>query len=359
MNLYVPSLARWRAADATITTETTFPDGDAALLRLTLKAPKTFTLALRRPYWAGAGFSVKVNGMAVIKLPPAGTYVELRRTWKTGDTVTLDLPKTLRVEPLPDNSNRVALMWGPLALAGDLGPVRRRRSTDEDEDPIPPTSVPSFVAAGRPVDSWLKPVPGKPGRFRSEGVGRDRDVEFVPFYALHRRTYAVYWDLYTPAQWDLRASDIRAAQEKQRRLEAATLGFAQPGQMQAERDANYQGENAAPTQVNGRYGRRGTGWFSMDVTVDPGQPVTLIVTYAGDERANRTFDVLIDGVKLASQAVDRRSPEKNIGFFDVEYKVPAGLTTGKRKVTVRFQATGGNELAAVYLIRTVRTNAER
>ncbi len=360
VNLYVPSVARWRTLDAAITTETTFPDGDTALLRFTLRAPKEFTLALRRPYWAGSGFSVKVNGAPIVTLPPAGSYVEVNRTWKTGDTVSVVLPKTLREESLPDNPGRVALMWGPLVLAGDLGPAVRLRATDEDEeDQNPPVTVPALVAAGRPIASWLKPVAGRPGAFRSDGVGRDRDVDFVPFYALHRRTYAVYWDLFTPAQWTLRAADIIAAEAKRRRLEAATLGAAQPGQMQAERDANYQGENVTPAQARGRYGRRGAGWFSMDLVVDPSQPVTLVATYAGDERATRTFDILVDGAKLASQTLERRSPEKNIGFFDVEYKLPAGFTKGKQKITVRFQATGGNELAAVYGIRTVRTGERK
>ncbi len=359
VNLYVPSVARWRTLDATISTETTFPDGDVAALSVALKTPKRFTLALRRPYWAGAGFSVRVNGAPVATLPPAGTYVEVNRTWKTGDLVSLVLPKALRTEPLPDNPSRVALMWGPLVLAGDLGPVARRAAADDEESQGLPRSAPALVAAGRPLDSWIKPVPGRPGVFHTDGVGQDRDVDLVPFYELQRRTYAAYWDLYTPAQWAAHAAEVRAAEEKKRRLEAATLGFAQPGQMQAERDANYQGENVQPTQARGRFGRRGAGWFSMDLAVDPAQPVTLIVTYAGDERANRTFDVLVDGAKVASQVVERRSPEKNTGFFDVEYKLPAESTRGKQKITVRFQATGGNELAAVYWIRTVRTNAER
>jgi hypothetical protein len=359
VNLYVPSVARWRTLDATVTTETTFPEGDAATLTVTLKAPKRFTLALRRPYWAGAGFSVKVNGTPVATLPPPNTYVELNRTWKTGDVVTLVLPKALRAEPLPDNPSRVALMWGPLVLAGDLGPVARLSSSDDEESQGLPRSAPALVAAGRPLDSWIKPVPGKPGVFHTNGVGQDRDVDLVPFYALQRRTYAAYWDLYTPAQWAAHAAEVRAAEERKRRLEAATLGFAQPGQMQAERDANYQGENVSPTQARGRFGRRGTGWFSMDLAVDAAQTVTVVVTYAGDERASRTFDVLVDGAKLASQVVERRSPEKNTGFFDVEYKLPAESTRGKQKITVRFQATGGNELAAIYGIRTVRTNAEK
>ena len=69
---------------------------------------------------------MKVNGAAVKDLPTPDSYVEITRAWKKGDTVELVLPKTLRTEPLPDNPNRLAVMWGPLVLAGDLGAGNRR-----------------------------------------------------------------------------------------------------------------------------------------------------------------------------------------------------------------------------------------
>jgi hypothetical protein len=46
-------------------------------------------------------------------------------------------------------------------------------------------------------------------------------------------------------------------------------------------------------------------------------------------------------------------------FFDVEYPIPAELVKGKQKVTVRFQATQGNEIAAVFGVRMIRSDAER
>jgi hypothetical protein len=211
-----------------------------------------------------------------------------------------------------------------------------------------------FVSTGREPSTWLKPVADKPGGFRSEGVGRDRDVELTPFYLLHRRTYAVYWNLYTPAQWQQREAAVRAAQEKQRALEAATVAFAQPGQMQTERDFNQQGGTSMPIQLQGRYGRRATDWFSFDLPVDPSQPLVLVVTYNRDERANRAFDILLDGVKIGEQAIARRSPQEKEGFFDVEYPIPSGVVKGKQKVTVRFQGTGGAEPATVFGIRIVK-----
>jgi uncharacterized protein len=193
VNLYAPSTAEWKTKSAKIEMQTDFPEGENATLKIILNWRKKFTLALRRPSWAGEGFSVRVNGEPVKDLPPPGAYVELARTWKTGDTVQLTLPKQLHAEPLPDNPRRVAILWGPLVLAGDLGP--------ETRPSIAVADVPVFVAADEPVADWLKPVAGKPGSFRSDGVGRGSDVDFVPFYRLHRRTYALYWDLFTPQEW--------------------------------------------------------------------------------------------------------------------------------------------------------------
>ena len=76
----------------------------------------------RRPYWAGDGFSVRVNGQSLKDLSPADSYVKITRVWRQGDVVDLTLPKVLREEPLPDNPSRMAFMWGPLVLAGDPDP---------------------------------------------------------------------------------------------------------------------------------------------------------------------------------------------------------------------------------------------
>ena len=369
VNLYAPSTADWSAAGMRLSMETDFPEGESATLRLTVATPKELTIALRRPHWAGTNFSVSVNGKPVApellaapgsdgdgrrggptSAPKASWFIELKRTWNTGDTVAVSLPKTLRLEPLPDNPQRVAILWGPLVLAGDLGPEESQpRGTSQG-------AVPVFVGAERPVTDWLKPVPEKPGSFRTEGVGRDREVDFVPFYRLHRRTYAVYWDLFTPQQWDQRAAEFAAQRERQRKLEAATVGFAQPGEMQGERDANMQGEDTEPIRLQGRPGRRGAKWFSFDLPADPAHPMALVVTYNHDEWQERKFEVLVNGVRVGEQTIERRGPMR---FFDVEYGVPAETMKGKEKVTVKFQAGSGSEIGAVFGIRMIRADAER
>jgi len=354
VNLYAPSTAEWAAAGVKLEMKTDSPEGQSASLKFTQKSPKKFTLALRRPYWAGEGFSVKVNGKAVKNLPKPDSYVELNRTWKNGDTVDLVLPKTLRKEPLPDNPNRFAVMWGPLVLAGDLGPEQqRRRGGPGAEQP----AVPVFVSDEQPLDKWLKPVADKPGTFRTQDLGLTQPVEFVPFYRLPRRRYAIYWDKYTPQEWQKRLEARAAEQEKQKKLEAATLAFVQPGQTQAERDFNPQGEDTSPFQLQGRSGRRGTKWFSFDLPVDSAHSMTLVVTYSNDARQRRTFDILVEGRKIGEQTVERRTPEQDVRFFDVQYPLPAELVAGKQKVTVRFVAGEGKEIPGVFGIRLVRADA--
>ncbi len=96
VNIYAPSTAQWESAGVKLEMGTTFPEGEAATMTFEVRTPRAFTLALRRPSWAANGFSVKVNGQPVARCRGPGSYVEITRTWKTGDTVSLLLPKTLR-----------------------------------------------------------------------------------------------------------------------------------------------------------------------------------------------------------------------------------------------------------------------
>jgi hypothetical protein len=355
VSLYAPTAVNWQSAGVKLEMSTDFPDGQSAEIRITSDAPKKFTLALRRPYWAGKGFTVKVNGVAMADVPKADSYVEISRTWKKGDTVELVLPKTLRTEPLLDNPNRVALLWGPLALAGDLGPELERR---EESDQGGEKPAPVFVTA-KPVDEWLKPVAGKPETFLTSGVGLKTEVEFHPFYELPRRRYAIYWDVFTPAEWKIKSAAYAAEEEKKKKLEAATVAFVQPGQMQAERDFNQQGEDTSPIQIPGHYGRRGTKWFSFDVPVDAAHPMTLVVTYSNGAWRSSSFAILVDGTKVGERKTEHLSPEQTFRFIDVEYPLPASLVQGKQKVTVRFEAASGSEISGVFGIRMIRGDSPR
>ena len=357
ISLYAPSIAKWDSAGVQIEMATDFPIGSLASVKIQTKNPKKFTLALRRPYWAGEGFSVKVNGQLLKDIPPADSYVKITRLWHPGDTEELNLPKKLRKEPLPDNPNRMALMWGPLVLAGDLGPeIPYDENTQKAQLPPP---APALVVANKPVEEWLNPQALKSGWFKTSGVGLAQDIEFAPFYELPRRRYAVYWDVFTPEEWRVRSAAYEAEQKKQQRLQAATIAFAQPGEMQAERDFNEQGDNSIPLVWEGRHGRGGRGWFSLDIPVENTRPVELWITFGGERWRKSTCDILVDGKKIGDHTELRKSPDEDKQFVDINYVIPPELIAGKKKVTVRFEATGGNDIGGIFGVRTVLADQVR
>jgi hypothetical protein len=351
VNLYTPSVARWESAGVTVTVDSSFPEGDSATLKLDAKAPRAFTLALRRPSWAGEGFAVRVNGEPVRTTAAPGSYVEIARTWKAGDTVALTLPKTLRLDRLRDDPTRAAVLWGPVVLAGDLGPQPRRREDGDGDGPPAATIASPVLVTDRPVTDWLKPVPGQPGSFKTTGVGTE--VTLSPFYRTHRRVYTAYWDVLTPAENAVRLKAIEAERERVRRLEAATLVFVAPTDAAVERAHNQQGEATSIVRTDGRPGRRAAKWFSYDVPLAGPAPAALVVTYNRDNRRARSFEVLVDGERLAEESFPFDSESR---FFDREYALPATLVAGKSRLTVRFQATGANEIAPVYGLRLIRAD---
>jgi DUF1680 family protein len=388
VNIYAPSTANWSAAGVHLTMESDFPEGETAKLTVNLQRPKQFTLAMRRPYWVGDGYSVKVNGKVVaeraaepkpaedthgvVRHPmynspvPVGSYVEVKRTWQNGDVVEVTLPKTVRLEPTPDMPQRVAIMWGPFVLAGDLGPEPTRRGDagdDDDEREFSPAVVPVFVAANVPVENWVRSVAGEPGRFRTVGVGHEpnaagnpHEVDLVPFYRLHERSYSTYWDLLTADEWSAQKAEYGREAERKRKLEAATVAFVHAGELAVEQSFGYQsGKDITPQYVVGRVGRAGRSWFSYDLPVEAGHPMVVVATYYSADRRTSpaSFEILVDGERIGTQTVERTDPGH---FYDVQYPVPAALVQGKAKVAVRFQAKEGSQIAAVFGVRMVRAD---
>ena len=102
-------------------------------------------------------------------------------------------------------------------------------------------------------------------------------------------------------------------------------------------------------------GRSARKWFSYEMPVTAAQPLKLIATYTDNESALRSFEILVDGVRIGEQRIERHRPgAPTKGYFNVEYAIPPEAVQGKQKVTVRFQATGGNATAGVFAIRIVR-----
>jgi DUF1680 family protein len=118
VNLYIPSTLRWTQGGArvSLTQRSGYPFDSSVKLDLTLSKPVEFEIRLRIPAW-GDGASIFVNGKPVPALGGPGTFVTIRRTWKTGDLIEMNLPMRLRLEAIDTHHPQtVALLRGPLVL---------------------------------------------------------------------------------------------------------------------------------------------------------------------------------------------------------------------------------------------------
>jgi len=197
VNLFIPSVLKWKKKGITLTQRTKFPDSQQSTLHMKMNHPQKLALKIRWPYWAGSGFAIKINGKTVHPKGSAGSYVTLARTWHSGDTISLSLPMHLHLQRMANDNKKGAIMDGPIVLAGELGsrvpfPYAKNH---EHLFYLPAISVPKLAVGNKPASEWLKPVNGKPLHFKTKGVGKPHDVQLAPFYQITHQHYTVYWDL--------------------------------------------------------------------------------------------------------------------------------------------------------------------
>ncbi len=347
VNLYMASELDWKERGVQIHQVTQFPEGDS--VRFEIKSAKSgkFTLHLRHPYWCAKPV-ISVNGRRVKVESQPSAYITIDRTWKSGDKIEVQLPMSLRTEPLPHSDGKiVALMYGPMQLAAVVPPkpgvpdpakqrfadhLRARGKTDE---------APPVLVADNNVKllSRIKADRKKFATFKSDGLIKPADLQLIPIHRVYEEHYAVYFPLLTKAEWVTREAEIRAAEARQRKLDAATLDVVQVGFQQSEVEHKFASDRSEVGDFRDRKWRdvMPGGWFSYEMAVDPEKPMALLSTYWSDDRG-REFELQIDGKTIA---VARPNEPRRGVFFDAAYTIPTELTRGKRVVTVRLVATRG------------------
>ncbi|MBC7905118.1 MAG: glycoside hydrolase family 127 protein, partial [Gemmatimonadaceae bacterium] len=304
---------------------TSFPENDRTTLTIKTATPKKLTIRIRKPAWA-TGVQVNVNAVKFNAALDSSGYLILTRNWKSGDKIELQFPMELYTESMPDNKNRIAILYGPVVLAGQLG----------KEMPDPVYGAPVLLTDSRNVNDWVKNA-AQPLSFHLKGIAKPADVSLQPFYKTYDQHYNVYWDYFTNEEWIARQAAYQAEKERQRKLEERTIDIMRLGEMQPERDHNLKASEQSYTEnAFGRGGLevRNGGFFSFEMKVNPEVENVLLLSYLGDDRG-RAFDIFLDGVKIGEQELKGAEPSR---FFDVEYPISAELIKGKTRVEIKIQA---------------------
>jgi uncharacterized protein len=119
VNLFTPSRVQWTDGSARygLKQETKYPFDNKIQIEVSGSQSKEYTLYVRIPSWTTRDSVLSVNGTRISDPVQPGTFAAIRRTWKDGDRVELELPMPLRLETVDVNHPRlVALMQGPLVL---------------------------------------------------------------------------------------------------------------------------------------------------------------------------------------------------------------------------------------------------
>ncbi|OHE82809.1 MAG: hypothetical protein A2107_06295 [Verrucomicrobia bacterium GWF2_62_7] len=267
----------------------------------------------------------------------------------------------LWLEAMPDDPNVVAVLYGPIVLAGELG----TQSLDKinpyvhrqlDLERLPTPDIPILVCGPDKLLAYIEPVPDKPLTFRTRGIGQPKDVTLIPYYRLHHQRLAVYWPLLSEAGWKQKLAAKAAEEAKRKTYEARIVDEVQPGEQQPETDHGFKGEKTNAGEFHGRKWRDAhAGWFSYELKTLSDKPMVLVCSYWGSDGGRREFDILVDGERIATQKLAKNKPGE---FFDVEYPISNQLTAGKQRVAVRFQAHPQAIAGGVFGLRMMKSAKE-
>jgi uncharacterized protein len=202
VNLFIPSELNWKEKNITLTQHTSFPQQGDMSFTIQTKQPLNMPLHIRYPSWATGGAILKVNGKKITVNALPGGYIVINRKWSDGDVVEVNYPMALKAVATNDNPKKVAFVYGPIVLAGEMG-------TEGMKPPAPYSNpklhndyytydyrVPSDITTAlnvdtRKLDASIQPVAGEPLTFKTTKEG----VILKPLYDIHRERYVVYWDL--------------------------------------------------------------------------------------------------------------------------------------------------------------------
>jgi DUF1680 family protein len=366
VNLYMDSQLRWTERGLVLRQRTRFPEEARSELQLELERPQAFALELRHPHWLDGPLRVKVNGRAWPLRSTPSSYARIERRWKDGDRVEIDLPMQTRIENLPDGSDWVAVMHGPLMLAARTGGedldgliADDGRGSHIAPGPyLPLDGAPMLVGERDALAEGVVAVPGETLAFSATSLvrpGTFHALRLEPLHRIHDARYMAYWRTTTAADYPAVVASIEAAERERQALESRTLDQVQPGEQQPEVDHDYQGRDSATGSFLGRAWRDAGDSFGYRLKARRGiaadVPLALqLILFGGQWRAG--MDVRVEGEALAKITLDGKGSDdfvvRTIALPDTA--VPAARGEGLR---VDFVAHAGQRTPRLFELRLV------
>ncbi len=195
---YIPSVLKSKEFGLEMEQRTEFPKNGKITFTIKNAPQKEIRLHFRTPSWVSGKIQAKVNQNQE-EITPSEKGWSVKKVWKAGDTIELNIPMALYAEPLFGGHNELnAYFYGPTLLAGDLGEVqnheRRVYRSNQWSRPNDPVAVPTLKGENpAAIISSMNPVYGQDRTFISQSTD-GQNVMLRPFNQLFYNYYNVYWN---------------------------------------------------------------------------------------------------------------------------------------------------------------------
>lgn len=369
VNLFIASELNWKEKGIKLKQETSFPYSEVSKIIIT-EGNNDFCCKVRYPSWVEPGkLKIKINGELQSFNAEPSSFIAINRSWSAGDVLEITLPMHNSIEELPNVSSYIAIMHGPILLGAKTGSEDLRGLLAgagrwdhiAGGNRLPINESPIIIEDNHAdVANKLIPVEGDSLRFTTPDlniINTDKTLEFVPFYSIHDSRYMMYWMELSSNEYQEVLDSIAASESDKLLLEERTIDQVQPGQQQPESDHYIMSSNSNTGTHMNEFWRdtRNGGYFSYQLSTDNEINLSLMVRYWGNESGNRTFNILIDNEKFATE---RLTNKWNVSEFkDVEYNIPNELVEGKSKIRVKFQAPSNGYAGGIFYLRLLRRDA--
>lgn len=359
VNQYVASTLNWKEKGITLKQDSDVTKSDEATFTVSSSSPVKLHIYLRVPEWISGPAYVTVNGEAVAGSEDGG-YIDLDRTWATGDVIKIKCPMTVQAIGLPDNDTVYAFRYGPTLLAAKLG-TERMELTNGDNltwaganlsaahyKVVGSEEWATGIAYGSTntnilgpetlyiddatLESYMQNIADNMQRTSSDTLeftlngtdasdNFDGGLTFVPFNTLNDERYGIYWYFSAQTQEELEASILKNKEEG--RIANCLVDSLQPGYGQYEQDSIHaieENNSVAGTIEQGgstRYASAG-GYFSYNMKVNPERNNSVLCKFAKEDNG-KTIKITVGDTVIATDTLNYSGTDD---FYNVYYKIP-------------------------------------
>ncbi len=360
VNLFIPSKINWKEKNISLVQDTKFPDEANTTLTIIANTPVALSIKIRHPKWLqSATLPVKINGKTITVSSSPGGYVTIKRVWKNGDKISIDLSSKITVAPLIASDKYLSVLYGPIVMAAQIDnhgltkdDFRKARQTVGYKE-ISMWEAPSFIGDYKTIGANISKENNNELTLTVTDKVINKPVTLVAFNRIHFNRYAVYFRHFD----DRIAYDVEAAKQKlndslSQHLAAVTIDSVNVGDSTSEAMHTMETINSyTGGAINHKWRKAPNGgYFMYKLKLFPGGDQYIYLSSKNNNGDTAYFDVYANGKLL--QTINDVNTNNTAKAYAI--KLPAGFVNDKKDITIKLQAHNKQRTGNIYDLRIIK-----